>query len=114
MVEVDRPEFLSFDSFSRDLGTLADTQKKQIYQLRLQTNASKALLRKYEAFSLFKLFEEKMESMGTTSETMNTINSMSTIESIMDYDLPKSMMQSQTFSVVNRLSCVTIFRKSLI
>ncbi len=30
-----------------------------------------------------------MESMGTTSETMNTINSMSTIESIMDYDLPK-------------------------
>ncbi|WP_180111401.1 ATP-binding protein [Acinetobacter sp. YH12098] len=89
LVEVDRPEFLSFDSFSRDLGTLADTQKKQIYQLRLQTNASKALLRKYEAFSLFKLFEEKMESMGTTSETMNTINSMSTIESIMDYDLPK-------------------------
>lgn len=83
------PEYINHENFIRNLKMSKETHTKQMSQLRTQVNSSKALLRRYEAFSLFKLFEEKIESLVQPSDALLMINTMSIIESIIDHDLPK-------------------------
>lgn len=83
------PEYINHENFIQNLKMVKEAHTQHMSQLRTQVNSSKALLRRYEAFSLFKLFEEKMESLVKPSDALLMINTMSIIENIIDHDLPK-------------------------
>lgn len=89
LTEIPIPDCVNYDSFKSNIVLAIETHNTQLSELRTQTNISKSLLRRYEAFSLFKLFEEKMESLDNPSDAMRLIHTMSIIESIINDELPK-------------------------